>query len=176
MMTKETIAPVLDLRAMSRDSDTCLTQVSLFPDWDSKNGFVWIQAGQTSLRQKRNGDPIFGHTLTCYLNKGATDVEHDSAYLFQLPLVGLTFVSLFYHQVTFGAYIDPTLDTSYDGDRFSVPNPDYDPFKEADRCKSCKGKEAHKFVPYLPPNNMALYQKIKGMRVEVVVSPVMPDE
>lgn len=175
-MTLETIVPVLDLRTLSRNSDKCLTQVTLYPDWDTKNAFVWIQAGETSLRQKRDGDPTSGHTLTCYVKDGATDFEHDSAYLFQLPLVGLTFVSMWYHQVRFGAYIDPTLDT-LSFDRFSVPSADYNPFKHKDAslCESCKGDDAHSFVPYLPPNNTKLYQRIKGLKAEILISPVTED-
>lgn len=173
-MTKETFVPQLDLRELSRDSDTCLTQVFLHPDWDRQNDFVWIQTGQTSLRKRRESESEPSYDLTCYVKEGATDFEHDSAYLFVLPLIGLTFASMRYQQAEFIAYVDPNLDP----EDFKLPSGDYNPFKhqEASKCPSCKGKDKHMLVPYLPPSNIELYHKVKGKKVSIVVGPVLKED
>ena len=166
----------MDFRPLSRRPDICLTTVTLYPDWDPGNRIYWIKAGQVSLRQQKESSPDGSYMLTCYVKEGATDGEHDSAYLFQLPLIGLNFSYMRYQQTTFTAWIDPTLVAC--GDDFRMPNPNYDPFKAEDACKctSCKGTEKHWIVPYLPPPNPKLYEKVKGMKVEIFISPVFPDD
>lgn len=168
----------IDFRPMSRDSDKCLTVVTLYPDWDTQNAIRWIHAGQTTLRKRQASRSGTSYDLTCNVRDRATDFEHSSAYIFILPLIGVTFSDMHYHRTTFQGWIDPNILPDDSMDAFHVPPFTYDPFKHEDstKCTSCKGKEKHWIVPYLPSHNPTLYKAVKGMKVEIVVSPVFPDD
>ncbi len=170
-MSKKLYAPELtDLRAISRDADKCLTIVTLGEDSSS---FVWLKFGQLSRINVHKRSTL----LRAYLPEGTTDFEHDSAYLLSLPVIGLAFDDIFYHQVSFSAWVDPN-----GFEDFRVPRPGYNPLEHpnAVKCpaKECS-KEPHIIVPeghYAgPPPDVELFRAVAGKRVTIMVGPSHDD-
>lgn len=162
--------PTLDLRPITRSTDFCSLEVRLHWDWDLN--FVWIRAGQASLRLDHSRFKY----LHAYLPVGVTDFEHDSAYAFRLPLVGIELKDLSYHQTEIQAYIDAN-----NPEDFHIPPPDYNPMKhpKSFTCKDKGCEKHHIIVPegfYCPPRDPELFEKVKGKRVEILFSPVYPKE
>jgi len=161
-----------DLLAISRHPNHCLTVVKLFPSWDQREAFDWLIGGQAELRHH---EKVGTWDLTMRLTAGVTDFEHDSAYVFQLPLIGLTFESLYYHQTTFIAWVNPNA-----SEAFRVPRPGYNPMtmKGATTCKECKPR--HLIVPEDhfagPPTDLELFKLVRGKRVEIQIGPAYKDE
>lgn len=175
--------PLTDLRPISRDVKRCVAVVVLKVDWDSQNDTKWLILGSASI-VRRGGDRHEGQ-WSLQARMDSTDFEHDSAYVLQLPLIGLQLdgLAVYNHHAHFVAWVDP----NNPGD-FHVPSPGYDPRKEegAHRCKhpQClkddKGKkiEAHIVVPegfYVPPFNLELYKMVRGKKVEIRMGPVFED-
>lgn len=176
--TKGAVQPT-DLREITRHTDKCRTLVRLFPDWNEQNAIDWITCGQANLQHNERQNIWM---LKVYLTEWVTDFEHDTSYAFQLPLIGLSFQSLDYHQTTFAAWVDPN---NLEG--FRVPRPGYNPMKlpDATRCKGrksdyCKIGEPHIIIPegYLagPPTDLELYKAVRGKKVEIRIGPVYKDE
>lgn len=176
--------PFTDLRPISRDVGRCEARVTLHVNWDSRNNFGWLLLGSVSI-VKRGGDRHPGQ-WSLQARMDATDFEHDSAYVLQLPLIGLELdgLAVYNHRTHFIAWVDPNRPED-----FHVPGPGYDPRKEegAHRCKdpACqkddKGKkvEPHVIVPegfYVPPFNLDLYKMVRGKKVEICVGPVFENE
>lgn len=167
-----------DLREITRYPELCRTVVKLFPSWDSREAFDWLIAGQGEFRQHER---FKTWELLMRLTAGVTDFEHDSAYAFQLPLIGLTFDSLYYHRTTFVAWVDPN-----DFEKFRVPRPGYNPMKHKDtylcKDKDCRreDKKGHMIVPEDlfagPRPDAELFKAVRGKRVEVTFGPVYKDE
>ena len=157
--------PLIDLRAVTRQSDRYMTTVRLHRDhFRSKE---WIVMGQARLvaRYRSQGPTIW--TFDAYLTEGVTDFEHDSAYAIRIPLVGVEFRSVYYGQTEVIAAIDPM-----DFEGFHVPPPGYNPMKHPDahECKSEHCEEPHVIVPegnYVPPNNVELFKMVRGRFVEI---------
>ena len=157
---------LLDLRSITRDSNKCRTSVILQWDWQTR--IEWIICGMVDFRE----DKTKRWTLQAYLNKGATDFEHDSAHALGLPLIGLTFDRLYYSRSAFTAWIDP----NDDSDSFRVPLPGYNPakLKNTIKCNDKHCDEKHIIVPegyYYPPHDAKLYDLVKGKKVEISVGP-----
>lgn len=160
--------PVLDLTAITRDTDVCSTRVRLHLDWDTR--LDWIVMGLANLDYS---DGTKSWRLTARMS--ATDFEHDSAYAIVLPLVGVTFESVMYGCTQLVAWVDGSRN-----DDFHVPEPGYNPMTlpNTTKCKQCKGDDAHLIVPegcYVPPYNDALWQMVRGKRVEISVGPKFKD-
>ena len=131
-----------DLRDIGRASDCCLTVVTLYLDWETK--LRWLVLGESRLRTQRDR-PDGRWRLEALLKAGVTDFEHDSAYALGLPLIGVHFDGIEYHQTKLTAWIDPN-----EANGFHVPKPGYNPMThpEAHVCndKHCKRddpKRAH---------------------------------
>lgn len=165
------IPPNMDFRPLSRNSDKIETTVILYTDHERSE---WIKLGEIQLRER--SDPFKGiWSLGAYL-LNATDPEHDSAHLLKMELVGVTFTAVEYGQTRFEGFI-----RADEEDSLRVGGPDYDPIKLAKPCKGtprvCKWGEnkPHPMVPegfYLPPANPALFNIVRGRRVEVITGPV----
>ena len=169
-----------DLRSITRMSDKCLTTVTIHLDWEKKT--TWLQFGAAQLRTQKDR-PDGRHRLEARMTEGVTDFEHDSAYALRLPLVGLFFEGVEYHQSTFSAWIDPNDDPNGGGrfTDFHVPRSGYDPTKhpETHKCKQCKGKESHLIVPegfYVPRFDKELYEAVRGKRVDIRIGPTFKDD
>jgi hypothetical protein len=172
----------LDLRSITRHTDRCRTCVTLYWDWDTR--FEWIICGEVGIRQHEGHHDFYGGTsqLTSYLDKGATDFSHDSAYARSLPLIGLTMDSIHYHQTRLHAWINPNEDITDGGSsEFRVPEPGYDPTKleGAFECEDEHCEKKHIIVPegfYFPPHNAKMYDLVKGKKIEIMIGPVFPKE
>ena len=171
--------PMTDLRPISRDAERCVATVILRVDWDSRNNMEWLVLGAASI-VKRSEKCEGQWSLQARMD--ATDFEHDSAYVLQLPLIGLTLdgLAVYNHIAHFVAWVDP----NNPGD-FHVPRPGYDPTKE-DGATICKRKECvktekgvtshgHVIVPegfYVPPFDLELFKMVRGKKVEIRMGPV----
>lgn len=158
-----------DLTAITRRADRCLTIVHIQIDWQMR--IEWLKFGEAQIRLD---DKARTAELMAYLNGGATDFEHDSAYALSLPLIGLSWSSLHYHRATFTAWIPPD-----ECSNFRVPRPGYDPFslRGTTACKRCDTH--HPIVPeghYTPPLDRELYKLVAGKAVEINIGPVIDPE
>jgi hypothetical protein len=153
----------LDLAHLSRDLEDCRTEVYLVDLVEEK---LWISAGAASLMDNHSG----GWMLSSKLD--ATDDEHDRAYSFQLPLVGVTLSFVSNHTVYLNGWIDST-----NPQRFRVPSPGRDPYVAAKKCGECKGSDSHRIVQadqWLPPHDAELFFYVRGCRVQIVLSTGSP--
>ena len=170
-------APIINLRPIARNPDQGFTVVSLFDEEDYRFK-DWLYAGLSDLSPSRDR-PDGRWRLTARLVAGTTDVEHDSAYAFQLPLIGVTFEGVGgRNTVRVIGWIAPDCR----GDDFHVPLPGYDPCKDpkAFRCraKDCLkvNPEGHMIVPhFVPPFVPGLYEKVRGRRVEIHIGAMYPE-
>lgn len=178
-MSRDTKVEKVDLRGITRDSDTQRTTVYL-GDRYGRNENEWIICGSARLRFHDNKKQWM---LAAYLNGGATDFEHDSAYALQLPLIGVIFNGCEYNHVDLTAWVDPdAVDGSWTD--FHVPtSSDYNPMKHEDAMtctehESCK-EEPHIIVPegfYVPPYDRDLYKKVFGKRVMIRIGPAYKED
>jgi len=167
----------LDFRPICRDVDKHGLRVSV-RDPHTAAIVTWIEAGESDLRSSndrtqwdltaRLGPSEEGHTVP-------TDFEHDSAYAFCLPLIGVRFDMAMGHNMIFTAWINPRTES------FGVPPADYDPRKHP-RTTMCTDKDCiegplehgfgpHMIVPegfYIPEHNAKLFEQMRGLKVEIV--------
>ncbi len=155
--------PLLDLRSITRNSDRARCSIKVRTPED---GFLidWIVCGAVSMHREPNSSWIEAR-----LKYGITDFEHDSAFAFKLPLIGLTYRYTQRHCNRFSAHIDP-----HDADGFRIPPVGYDPTKlEGTRnCLNCEGSEAHLMVDedhWMPPSDKALFEIVRGLKVEISI-------
>ena len=157
-----------DLTPICREEGRALTHVRIDLDSYLSRGVPWLTAGASEFQRF---DSLCYWTLGARM-EGATDFEHDSAWAFKLPLIGLEFKHAYDQGCHFTAFVHP------DGfDDFHVPPIGYDPRKlpEAHQCKEkgCRrNDEKHIIVPegyYVPAKDAELYKKVRGKRVDIVV-------
>jgi hypothetical protein len=158
--------PFLDLHKICRDAETITTKINIWTDYDSS---PWIALGQVRLLARDRPQKGIWE-LAAYLDN-ATDFEHDSAFALKMDLVGVELCDVSYGYTTVQGWIHAD-----QGDNFRVPPMDYDPcmHKNAVRCTECKGAEAHVIIPadfYVPPMNFALWEQVKGRRIEILTGP-----
>lgn len=171
----EHIVPHTDLRSITRGADTARTTIEIVDRYDNFR-HLWITCGQVNLRKWDNRPDV---ELTCYLTEGVTDFEHDSAYAFQLDLIGWTFDSIRDSAVTFTAWIPAELQGL---DEFRIPGPGYNPMKrddaylcDTDHC----AEDPHIMVEegyFIAPANPELYKLVRGRRVRITIRPVYDHE
>lgn len=164
-----------DLRGITRSADRCVTRVTIEIDFETR--FEWIVAGQSNLH--RLNDRNDGRwRLDARMGDGVTDFEHDSAYAFCLPLIGLVFDTTYNHRHSYTAWVDPNAGEPYP--EFKVPLPGYDPTKEAEtfKCtnKGCTPKGHPMVRRFTPPFEAKLYRAVQGKRVSIAMGPVYPKE
>ncbi len=153
---------LVDLRAVTREADRFLTQV-IIHNPHTMGQHIWIQAGLSDLSKGKR--PF----LRIRLDYGVTDFEHDSAIAVTLPLVGLKFKSAYNGTVFAEGWINPT-------EPFNVPPPGYNPAGAegvhlCDHYPICK-KDPHPMIDnFVPPEDRELWNKIRGWRVEIILSP-----
>jgi len=160
----------LDLRNIARKGAWC-SEIEIFFGRDEEVNEIrqtWITAGLIAVRTETgsygSGTRV---DITARMVEGATDDEHDSGYAFTLPLIGFKFLHAFgYGAVVFEGFVDPNLD-GYSISNFRVPSAGYDPITGGEVCTECE--EPHPIVPYLPEENVELYKRVAGKRVEVTM-------
>lgn len=167
----EHIVPHTDLREITRRSDLCETTIDIIDEYDRVR-HRWITCGEASVQMPdgRSRDLV---RLTSYLGRGATDFEHDSAFAFQLPLIGWRFENAFYQKVSFIAWV-PALGDPGD---FAVPDPGYNPFEmeDTENCDLEHCEHLHHPIvsegKYIPTGNDELYKRVTGRKVRVTFGP-----
>lgn len=164
-----------DLRSVTRNPERFRTEVTVNLGWSNKVGkhggihwFKWLVFGECSLRQNEGSEKPASWWLQAHLTAGVTDGEHDSAQAVRLPLIGVTFGSIYHHRVQVYAYVQPSASQLFEPD-FHVPLPGYNPVEGDDVhiCKSCE--EPHPMVNYIPEHNAELYQLVEGRPVRIYI-------
>lgn len=168
----------LDLRSVTRDADRFVCEIRLDTgDYSAGSSLkTWITCGRIDVRfpDRRGARPA---TLSARANHGVTDFEHDSAYIFQIPITGwdVSFVSngmVYAECVIVG-----------DADDLRVPTkPGYDPTKleGAYACEDKHCDKPHGVVPegYFagPPTSETVWRNLVGRRLEIIFGPTRKDD
>ncbi len=168
----------MDFRPLARNARKIETVVTLYTDHDRSE---WIKLGEIHFRERGNNFKGIWQ-LGAYL-ANATDPEHDTAHLLRLELVGVNFTAVEYGQTRFEGFI-----RADEEDAFRVGGPDYNPIAH-EKTRICKGtgrvgckwadKKPHPVIPegfYVPPVNAALFNIVRGQRIEVTTGPIRTEE
>lgn len=152
----------LNLRHLSCGADRLTTVVNLVIDYSKR---AWIALGEVTI-SKANAQ--HGWLLESGL-LNATDPSHDTARIIRLPLVGMTFDMISWGTTWLHGWVDGS-----DVRDFRVPEPGYNPLtlKDAVKCKQCA--DTHLIVPegyHVPPVNEALFEAVRGLEVQIIISP-----
>lgn len=128
----------------------------------------WIRCGAVCLHGGH--DKRVPWTLGARAGKGVTDFEHDSPWIFQIPLIGPDFAFIDNGVVWVSGWIGG------DPENLRVPVVSgYDPTRLPDSQLCTKCKPNHRMVPegYFagPPPEETLWQQLVGRRIEVVIRP-----
>lgn len=155
----------LYFKGLSRGNLRFLTTLEL-PDYREYGSVAspWITTGQVDIAPRDGNRRGVRWGIHSYL-MNHTDFEHDSAKVFSIELIGMSFSGFFHDSIFAEGWINPS-----EPDGFRVPGPDYNPLAGAVKCKDCKGQDAHMIVDegfYVPKFNPALFDKVRGARVEV---------
>jgi len=151
--------PLMDLTGVTRPG--VVTSITL----DGYPRSEWIRCGVVVLQQQSRGPWRLGARA----KEGVTDFEHDSAWIFQLPLVGVSLDMIDMGTVFVTGYIAGDM-----GD-FRVPAAgDYNPAQhpEASLCRGehC-GMGAHPIVPEDlwagPPADEKFWRKLVGRKLDI---------
>ena len=149
----------LDLAAYCRTPGHTLVLLQ-----DSIGGLnKWLTLGQIELSPRQDRERwLFGARL----GRGATDFEETSAWALRFELVGVQLDIVLGEQTSIGAYI-----AADSADEFHVPDLGWNPFEGAVPCsqKGCTPRR-HPIVEwYVPPANPALYERVRGRRIDIRV-------
>lgn len=150
----------IDLTKVTRPG--MVTSIIVGPRWERKK---WITCGLVNI--SKSGESV---ELAARAGYGITDFEHDSAYIFRIPLLYVNFEFIDSGRMYFNGMIGGD-----DPKDLRVPDSGaYDPYKleGATRCTHCKGEEkGHLIVPegYWsgPPANPAAWKALFGQRIEI---------
>lgn len=161
----------IDLRPLSRNSDKRTCTVYLRDG--GRQQVAWITAGEANLTKDNGG------AWRLYARMDATDFEHDSAYVFVLPLIGVTLDFITDHVTIVSGYINPKYDDF--SPEFRIPQTGYNPMEheDAEPCDQCEGSDKHVIVPegfYQPPFDKDLFELVRGKKVEVYFAPTADEE
>lgn len=164
----------IDLRAVTRDSDRFVCEISIDSGDYSSGGSrkPWITCGRIQIQFPDRGGARPA-TLSARAAYGVTDFEHDSPYIFQIPIVGFH-VSFVENGMT---YVECTVGGNAEDLR--VPTAaGYDPTRlpGAYVCKDKHCEEHHAVVPegYFagPPASQEIWQNLVSRRLEIVFGPL----
>jgi len=168
----------IDLTGVTRDADDFYCQIMIDTGNYSGGGSrkPWITCGRIKLQfpDSRGARPAI---LSARAGYGITDFEHDSAYIFQIPVVGfeVSFVEngMVYAECVIGG----------EPDDLRVPTKaGYDPTKleGADVCTSESCKKPHGIVPegyYAgPPTSEEIWRSLVSRKLEIVFGPKSKDK
>lgn len=148
---------VLDLRPQGEANSTAII---LHADY---RGHDWINATQVSLT--RQDSAMRGTWLLDVRLSHATDFEHDAAIALRMILHGVALRMVHSGRVWIDGFIDGD-----DPGSFRIPEPGWNQLEGATKCKACKDRK-HLIVDegrYIPVPNLALFERLRGLRVEIV--------
>lgn len=163
----------LDLRTVTRDSDRFVCEIRLDTGDYSNGGSLktWITCGRISVQfpDRRGGRPA---TLSARAAYGVTDFEHDSAYIFKIPIAGWE-VSFIDNGMVYAECI-----IVGEAEDLRVPTkPGYDPTK-LDGAYVCKDKHCDKPHDIVPegywagaPGSDTVWKNLVGRRLEIFFGP-----
>jgi hypothetical protein len=157
--------PELDLRRLCRRDHGAETHVYVEYGYRMH---PWLTLYDADIEKRRDS-----WVLTARLRDAATDVEHASAHVLSVPLVGVEFTGLYWGCTHFSAWVGGAPE---DVDDFRFPVPTYDPFKAArlgGKNLHCSGRVCHSkphiIAPYLPPANPVAFHQVRGRRLDIRV-------
>ncbi len=159
--------PVLDLR---QNISTMYSTIVLYADY---SGYAWIHAGEIDLSERSWAKGQRGVWTLEVKRYGATDYEHDAAVALRVGLTGVSFRMASCGRLWLDGFIDGA-----DPNMFRVPEPDWNQLDGAVKCthKNCKASNMkHMIVDegrYIPPPNKALFERLRGLRIEIVTGVV----
>ena len=159
----------IDLRAMSRRSDSLRTEVWLHPvlryaSYDS-NLAPWIVAGEADIGRFRH--EYEEHILRIY-HKDATDREHDSAFVVRMAVRHLRFDGTYHGWSSFVGMLPP----HSDAEDIRVPMPGWAPTL-VEHCKrECCGAPHPVVEEYVPPElSEEELAKLAGRYITIRIGP-----
>lgn len=130
----------------------------------------WVIADHIDLTEMSNQR---GKWSLGIRTRNATDFEHDRAIALRVELTGVAL-----RLMSDGtAWIDGFI-AGDDPEDFQVPMPEWNQFEGAVKCKdaSCRAKDQQHLIvsesKYVPPPNPELFERVRGLRVEIIVSTV----
>ena len=157
--------PELDMRVFARRGP-CLTRIFLQDDLGYDHS--WITTGPIELRENRDGT----HTMGSRMVQGATDSEHDSAWAFEVPVVGLKLNQCTQGIFEFQAWL-ATASSPYETHRIRLPdgNPldallgDGDTGEEGEpyMCNECEVE--HPVIRFLPDPSPGVSRILEGRKI-----------
>lgn len=128
----------------------------------------WIRCGAVCLHGKHDGETPW--TLGARAAAGVTDFEHDSLWIFQIPVVGASLSFIDNGVIWLAGWIGGAPEDLH------VPIlSGYDPSRlpGSSVCTACAVK--HRVVPegYFagPPANESVWQQLVGRRIQVLIRP-----
>lgn len=156
--------PDLDLRNATRDSAYVSTVIDVVV---RHHQFRWLTLGGLSRAEVASERVQW---IGAYFSEGITDHDEQSAYAVCFDVVGLALDDLHQGVTTLRAWIAGTAEAA---ERFHVPSTPYDLSTFA-WCPSCKGDDRHRVTSYTPRPNLELWRKLRGSKVLIHLSPVIP--
>jgi hypothetical protein len=192
--------PLNDLQRYCRDGATKQVLVDLRDRELIARSTPWLIGGAACLMPSDNRQRPNEWRLEARLGAGpgmkgmTTDYEHDSAYAFVLPLIGLEVEMVRENRLFATAWIEPDCATS-----IHVPVVGWDPYADgsgATPCPRCEknGEEPHLMVEqYIPPSPAVamdralqqdatldeltgVYNEVRGRRVSIVLKDMIEDD
>lgn len=153
--------PVLDLR---RDGLSPIsTVITVHANY---RGHAWIHAEEIELTELsgQRGSWVLDVKL-----RGAADVEHDTAVALRLGLTGVAFRMASGGQLWLDGHL-----AGNDLTMFRVPEPGWNQLEGAAKCThmDCRSRNARHVIVsegrYIPQPNVELFERLRGLRVEIV--------
>lgn len=171
----------LDLRSVTREGAEAFLYVDTADYSDNGPMRQWIHCGRIKLQgpDRRGYRPWI---LSARAREGVTDLEHDSAYIFQIPVVGVELEFIENGWTYLSGWIGG------EPDDLRVPTkPDYDPAKlpGAEICEDCEYRDesegkSHPIVPegYWagPPASRKIWEQLVGRKLEIRLGPPLKKE
>lgn len=163
--------PFLDLRGITRASDKCATIITCRIH---HREFTWIHCGSLCELHGRDNSRIKTWIVGAYLNNGATDFEHDSAYAFRFEVLEPKLDMVTYSRTWLTTFINPD---PFSVEQFHVPeSSDYNPAQlvGAHMCEEDYCEKPHPIVPegyYVPPTDKKYAERMRGVEIIIRTGP-----
>jgi hypothetical protein len=158
--------PLVDLRAVTRDSEHVLTIIEV----KAPDGYFypWLKFG--SLSDARE------NFLAAYYTRGVKDGEHKSAYAFHFDITGLALTGIHHGNIVLRAWIAGAAE---DAEGFKAPSKGMGSLEDlgVDPCSlpDCEDGR-HPIVDFTPSVDLALWKKLRGRELRITIIPVVKED